>query len=212
MNETLFYVFGIALAVSAVVFSFLGLKSQKFPGKALPFVVLWFLVLAAGSTTFAVLHAQEEKEHKAHELEHANEVIEEEQTSEPFEEEEKEHPEGEDEGKDEEVHPSENEGGGGGEKGGSGAALEVVADESALLYEESSLETEAGKVEIDFNNPSAIGHDVKVEKDGAEIGGTDIITQSEDSATVELEPGEYVFFCSVPGHREAGMEGPLTVK
>jgi plastocyanin len=204
MNETLFYVFGVALAISAVVLSFIGLKAQNFPGKAFPLVVIWFLVLAGGATTFAVLHAKDEQEHKAAEFEQAGEEIEKEQTGEPFEEEE------------EEVEAEEGggseEGGGGGEASGPGGTLEVIANESALEFEEESLETESGKVTVEFNNPSSIGHDVAIEKDGEEIGGTEVITQSEDSTVVELEPGDYVFFCTVPGHREAGMEGPLTVR
>jgi plastocyanin len=205
MKETLFYVFGIALAVSAVVFSFIGLKSQKFPGKAFPLVVLWFVVLAGGATTFAVLHAQEEQEHKEAEFEHAGEEIEKEQTSEPFEEEEAEQKEAEDGGKEAEPEAS-------GEASGAGGTVKLAADESALAYDTDSLEVDSGKVEIDFDNPSSIGHDVDVEKDGEELGGTEVISQGEESVEVDLEPGTYTFFCSVPGHREAGMEGTLTVK
>jgi uncharacterized cupredoxin-like copper-binding protein len=29
--------------------------------------------------------------------------------------------------------------------------------------------------------------------------------------TLKLKPGRYVFYCSVPGHRQAGMEGTLNV-
>src|ERR1044072_9071649 len=63
-NETLFYVSGIALAVSAVVFTIAALRFEKFPGRAALVVVLWFVVLVGSVTTFAVLHAQDEKEHK----------------------------------------------------------------------------------------------------------------------------------------------------
>lgn len=207
MNETLFYVFGIALAVSAVVFSFIGLKSEKFPGKAFPLVVLWFVVLAGGAATFAVLHAQDEKEHKAAELEHAGEEIQEEDLEGGGHEVKGGEEEGESEGGEEESASE-----AGGEASGSGGTIEVAADESALAYNTDSLEAGAGEVEIDFTNPSSIPHDVDVEKDGETIGGTEVFAEGEETATVELEPGDYTFFCSVPGHREAGMEGTLTVK
>ncbi|HEX8689073.1 MAG TPA: plastocyanin/azurin family copper-binding protein [Solirubrobacterales bacterium] len=67
---------------------------------------------------------------------------------------------------------------------------------------------------IDFNNPQPVAHDVRVEDSGgADLGGTEVITSSEESATLKnLKAGQYVFYCSVPGHREAGMEGTLTVE
>ena len=75
-NETLFYLCGGVLAVSAIVVTFLGLKSEKFPGRALPLVVVWFTVFVVGASTFAVRYSVEHQEHKEHELEHANEEIE----------------------------------------------------------------------------------------------------------------------------------------
>ncbi len=72
-NGDLFYACGVVLAVSAVVLSFAGLRSEKFPGKATPVVVLWFAILVAGATTFSVLHAQDEEKHKEAELSKAGE-------------------------------------------------------------------------------------------------------------------------------------------
>jgi uncharacterized membrane protein YecN with MAPEG domain len=63
-NGDLFYVCGIALAVSAVVVSFIGLRVKGFPGKAAPLVAIWFVALVGASTTFAVLHAQDEQAEK----------------------------------------------------------------------------------------------------------------------------------------------------
>ena len=64
-NETLFYICGIALAVSAVVTSLIGLKVKDFPGRAFPLVILWFAILIGGAATFAVLHAKDEDKAKA---------------------------------------------------------------------------------------------------------------------------------------------------
>ena len=66
---------------------------------------------------------------------------------------------------------------------------------------------------IDFNNPQSLTHDVAIEdSSGKEVGKTELIGQGETSATVDLKPGTYNYYCTVPGHREAGMEGTLTVK
>jgi plastocyanin len=97
--------------------------------------------------------------------------------------------------------------------GGGGSTLKLAADPSgALKYDTTSLEATAGKVTIDFTNNSSLPHDVKIEGNGVEDEGTDPITGSSTSVTLDLQPGTYTFFCSVDGHRAAGMEGTLVVK
>jgi plastocyanin len=218
-NETLFYIFGIALAVSAVLFSLVGLKLKDFPGKAFPIVVLWFAILVGGAATFAVLHAKDEDKEKAAKYEEANEEIEKETSSGPYE---GAAAQGEGAGSEEtpatgeeaeEPGSNNEESGSEAGAGGPGGTLKLAADESALAFDKTELTSKPGKVTIDFDNPSSIPHNVEVETEGGEVlGGTETIASTEEKATVELEPGTYTFFCSVPGHREAGMEGTLTVK
>jgi plastocyanin len=99
--------------------------------------------------------------------------------------------------------------GGGG--GGGGSTVKISADPSgALKYEQTDVSATAGSITIDFTNMSSIPHDVTIEGNGAS-GATDQITDSTTSTTVDLDPGTYTFFCSVDGHRAAGMEGTLTV-
>jgi plastocyanin len=99
-------------------------------------------------------------------------------------------------------------------EGGAGGAVSVTADpDGALAYEEDTLTAPAGTVTIEFDNPASIGHDVVVEdQEGNELARTDVITQDTDTAEGEFEPGEYTYYCSVDGHRDAGMEGTLTVE
>jgi plastocyanin len=97
--------------------------------------------------------------------------------------------------------------GGGG--GGGGSTVEISADPSgALAYEQTDVSATAGSITIDFTNMSSVPHNVMIEGSDS---GTDTITSSSTTATVDLEPGTYTFFCSVDGHRAAGMEGTLTV-
>ena len=98
--------------------------------------------------------------------------------------------------------------------GGGGSTVAISTPPgSDLAFEQKDASATAGPVTIDFDNVQATPHDVKVEDAGGqELGGTELISSSTASATVDLQPGSYTFFCSVPGHREAGMEGTLTVK
>ena len=101
-------------------------------------------------------------------------------------------------------------GSGGG--GGGGSTVKISADPSgALKYEQTDVSATAGSITIDFTNMSSLPHDVTIEGNGAS-GQTDTITGSTTSTTIDLDPGTYTFFCSVDGHRAAGMEGTLTVE
>jgi plastocyanin len=101
-----------------------------------------------------------------------------------------------------------------GKSAGSAAAVAFEADPSGgLAYTSASATAKAGKVTIDFTNPQPLTHDVAIEdSSGKTIGKTELIAEGSDSAVVDLKPGTYTFYCTVPGHREAGMEGTLTVK
>ncbi len=104
--------------------------------------------------------------------------------------------------------------GAGKEETGGGSTVSFEADPGGeLAYTTTTATAKAGQVTIDFNNPQALTHDVAIEdSSGKEVGATELIASGEDSTTVNLKPGTYHYFCTVPGHREAGMEGTLTVK
>ena len=103
---------------------------------------------------------------------------------------------------------------GGGAAGGGGATLKFEVDPTGqLAYTTKNITAKAGKTTIEFANGQPLPHDVSIEdSSGKTIGKTDVITESTATATVNLKPGTYTFYCSVPGHRQAGMEGTLTVK
>jgi plastocyanin len=96
-----------------------------------------------------------------------------------------------------------------------GAAASTVAlsanPQGQLSYNTRKLSAKAGKVTIEMTNTSPTEHNVTIAQGTKVLGATPTFTGGKKSLTVTLAPGTYAFFCSVPGHRQAGMEGVLTV-
>jgi plastocyanin len=80
-----------------------------------------------------------------------------------------------------------------------------------LAYDTKQLSAKAGTVKIGFANSSPIEHDVAIAQGSAIAGQTPVFTGGSKTLTLTLKPGTYTFYCTVPGHRQAGMEGTLTV-
>jgi plastocyanin len=95
--------------------------------------------------------------------------------------------------------------------GGGGETLKLAADKSALKFDKSSLTAKAGKVTLEMSNPSQIPHAVAIKGNGVDVDGKTIGNGETSTASADLKPGTYTFYCPVPGHEAAGMKGTLTV-
>jgi plastocyanin len=94
---------------------------------------------------------------------------------------------------------------------GEETTLQLAADPGgALSFDKETLEAPAGTITIELANESSLPHNVAVE-DGGVDEESETVTGESTSLTVELQSGTYTFYCSVPGHREGGMEGIFTV-
>ena len=94
-----------------------------------------------------------------------------------------------------------------------GETLSLAADPSGQLsFDKSKLQAKAGAVTVDMTNDSAVPHDVSLDGGGVDEHGKVVDGGATSTVTATLKPGTYSFYCSVPGHRQAGMEGPLTVR
>jgi plastocyanin len=96
---------------------------------------------------------------------------------------------------------------------GGGSTIKDAADPSGQLkFTSSTLTASAGKATIDFTNSSSVAHNMTiVDSSGKQVGATPTFSGGTKSFTADLKPGKYTFYCSVPGHRQAGMQGTLTV-
>ena len=100
--------------------------------------------------------------------------------------------------------------------GGGGATADLAAESGKhIAYDTDSLGAKAGNITINFDNPNdEFKHDVCVEEEGGkELGCSDAVIGEKTTLDLKnVKPGTYTFFCSVDGHRQAGMEGTLKVE
>ena len=87
----------------------------------------------------------------------------------------------------------------------------TVRAQDTFMFDPASLTAQVGqRVEINLENIGVLEHNLVIDEfsvsAGPILGG--------QSAPVSFTPsaaGTYTYYCNVPGHREAGMEGTLTV-
>jgi len=98
--------------------------------------------------------------------------------------------------------------------GATNGALALAADPTGqLAYNTSTLTASSSKVTIDFTNASPLPHNVTIANAaGKVLGATKTFQGGTKTLSLNLPPGTYTFYCSVPGHEQAGMKGTLTVR
>jgi plastocyanin len=95
---------------------------------------------------------------------------------------------------------------------GAATPLKLAANPTGLLsFDSKQLSAKAGSVTITFANGAPIEHNLTVSQGATVLAATPTFTGASKTLTITLKPGTYTFYCSVPGHRQAGMEGTLTI-
>ena len=184
MDGNFFFVVGIVLVIAAVGLAFLGIReSDRFPASRALMVggIVLFAAVVATTMAFAVVKSNDEQDKRNAELA-------------------KEEPQPETSGTTQ----------------GTGAteSLDVSSPaDGGLVFEPDGLMAKPGNVTITYDNLSPVPHSIAVAtSNGNVLGEVQPFTNNKESVQLSnLAPGSYVFYCTVPGHREAGMEGNLTV-
>jgi plastocyanin len=102
---------------------------------------------------------------------------------------------------------------GGAAPSGAGQTLSLSADPSGqLAFDKKTLTAKAGGVTLKMANPSQLPHGIAVEGNGVDKDGKVVQHGGTSLVSVKLKPGKYEFYCPVPGHKQAGMKGTLTVQ
>jgi len=221
MDGNFFFVLGIVLVIAAVGLAFLGIReSDRFPTSRalLVGVTGLFAVVVAATMAFAVVKSNDEQDKRNEELA-KEEQLPENSGQNPQQSTPPASPGGQPQassGGNEQAPTEVNTTTGTQTQSSTGASetLDVSSPaDGGLIFEPSGLTAKPGNLTIDYDNPSPVPHSIAVATaNGNVLGEVQPFTDGKQSVDLtNLAPGEYIFYCTVPGHREAGMEGDLTV-
>ena len=186
MDGNFFFVVGIVLVCAAVALAFFGIRgSDSFPPSRAVMVGVIGLFAAVVATTmaFAIVKSNDEQRERS-------------------------------EKQAEEEQQAQAEAGQPATAGAPGISLAVDSPaDGSLVFQPNGLTAKPGNVTITYDNPSQVPHSIAVAtSNGNVLGEVQPFTAGKESVDLtNLAAGKYVFYCTVPGHREAGMEGNLTV-
>lgn len=96
-----------------------------------------------------------------------------------------------------------------------GGELEIDANPTgALAFESTKAVAPPGPLEILSMNEAPIQHNIALRGPSGDLleEGPAVGTGGTSRLQANVEPGEYEFVCTVPGHEEGGMKGTLTVR
>ncbi|MGA8218057.1 MAG: cupredoxin domain-containing protein [Solirubrobacterales bacterium] len=190
MDGNFFFVIAGVLVLAAVGISFVGIRgSDSFPpNRGVLLGVVALFVLVVGTTmAFAIVKSVDEQNKR-------NDQLAKEQPSNT--------------GETQPATP------GGQPQAGAAETFNVSSPaDGSTVFQPNGLQAKPGNVTITYTNPSPVSHSIAVATaNGNVLGQVQPFTNGKRSLSLtNLAPGKYVFYCTVPGHREAGMQGDLTV-
>jgi plastocyanin len=208
VDITAFHVLGAALALWAIILFVLGLVSPGFPPKGAERLVIAVSVLLVVGTISAAIITGGEKKKKGTEVAGAKNRTGKEGSAPP-------------QGG---GTPAPGTGAGAGQQSGGNAkpkpgqptaqTLLLSADPSgALRFDKATLAAKKGVVKLVLNNPAPVQHNISIQGPGGlNKQGPTVGKGGSSQVSATLAAGSYTYYCAVPGHRQAGMQGTLTIK
>jgi plastocyanin len=90
--------------------------------------------------------------------------------------------------------------------------IDIPTASAGLAFRFATGSGKAGTLKLESQNPQQTPHNIAIEGNGVDAKGKIVQGGATSEVTVDLKPGQYTFYCSVQGHRQAGMVGKITIK